>query len=212
MTACNGLAKYVIAQIRTLPSTYVINDGRWFRVAESFLSEVNDEVGQIEASTVELPPYSPDDGRESEYNERVANESGGELVCLDEKFVYPRSWPDRIEFCDLYRADHTVIHVKRYRNGSKDLSHLFAQAEVSLRCLLSDPPFRLEVDALLPDSHQIGADPLDLRDWRVVLAIVAPHGKPLRLPFFSRVALRNSTQLMGQLGASVHFQAIENPE
>lgn len=191
--------------------TYVINDGRWYRVASDFLEEIESAIGQLKTSSVSLPPYSVDDKRESDYNQRVADGSGGALQCLDEKFVYPRSWQDRIEFCDLYRADHTVIHVKRYKNGSKEMSHLFAQAEVALRCLLSDPPLRAEVDELLPGSHKIGAGPVDLRDWRVVFAVVAPQGKALRLPFFSRVALRNSAQLISQLGAAVHFQAIENP-
>jgi uncharacterized protein (TIGR04141 family) len=103
-----------------------------------------------------------------------------------------------------------MIHVKRYRNGSKEMSHLFAQAEVSLRCLLSDPPFRLDVDRLLPPEKRIGEAPIDLREWRVVFAIVAPANKPLRLPFFSRVALRNAAQLIGQLGAAVFVQPITN--
>lgn len=192
-------------------ATYVINDGRWYRVANDFLDEIDTAIGQLEASAVELPPYGAQDTRESDYNQRVADESDGSLECLDERFVYPRSWQDRIEFCDLYRADHTMIHVKRYKNGSKELSHLFAQAEVALRCLLSDPPLRSEVDALLPETHKIGVGPVDLRDWRVVFAIVAPSGKALRLPFFSRVALRNAAQLISQLGAAVYFQAIDNP-
>lgn len=125
---------------------YVINDGRWYRVAGDFLADIDDSVANLRGELVALPPYTPDDHNEKAYNERVAAASEHELVCMDEDFIWPRMWQDRIEFCDLYRADHTMIHVKRYRGGSKAMSHLFAQAEVSIRCLLSDRAFRAEVD------------------------------------------------------------------
>ena len=191
-------------------AVFVISDGKWYRIDHDFSVEVDETVRGLGRAAVELPPYSAEDENEAEYNQRVAQESGGELLCLDQEYIWPRSWQDRIEFCDLYRADRKMIHVKRYSGGSATLSHLFAQGSVSLRCLLTDRRFLADVDQKLQPTHSFAGEVPDPQTCHVVFAIVAEPGRDLRLPFFSRVALRNSAEVIQNLGAHVSFQPIEN--
>ena len=200
----------VAGEITRDDGVFVISDGKWYSVEREFSEEVSQSVDELSQSVVDLPSYQTEDEHELAYNERVAGQSNGELVCMDQRFIWPRSWQDRIEFCDLYRADGTMIHVKRYSGGSATLSHLFSQGSVSIRCFLHDRSFIRDLDAQLPDSHSIGNVTIDPGSCRVVFAVVAKQGQNFRLPFFSRVALRNSAEVIRSLGVQVSLQSIAN--
>jgi len=190
---------------------YVISDGAWYQIDRDFAQEVDDAVEAITIpGFVDLPAYTRDHRDEAHYNARAAERSNGELFLMDQQFIYPRSWQDRIEFCDLLRGDLTMIHVKRFSGGSASLSHLFAQGSVAIRCLLEDPSFRREVDERVPEQFRIGDARPEPNDCRIVYAVVAEPGRQPRLPFFSRVALRNSADFIRRLGASVVFQSVAN--
>src|SRR5690606_14000178 len=115
-------------------------------------------VAALATPALTLPAYNHKS--EGDYNKDVAAKSGGALVCMDQEFIWPRSWQDRLEFCDLYSADRKIVHVKRY-SGSATLSHLFAQGAVSIRCLLSDLQFLAQLDAKLPPTHGFAGAPPD---------------------------------------------------
>lgn len=189
---------------------FVLVGGSWFRVDQDFAREIDAYVDRVSGEAVALPPYMPGDGDEAAYLARAADSSDGDLKLMDQVFVYPRSWQDRIEFCDLYRGDLTMVHVKRYVDGSAPLSHLFKQGSVSFRCLLGDRAFRRDVAGLLQPDFHIDEDAPDPGDCIVIYAIVGPRGRAFRLPFFSRVALRNEGDVIEQLGGTVILQTIEN--
>lgn len=188
---------------------YVLSDRKWYRILRDFVQEVNDFVAERNRHEVDLPPFRASDRDEMAYNTRVAGESGGNLVCLDRQFIRPRSWHDRIEFCDLLSVDRKIIHVKRY-SGSATLSHLFAQGAVSIRCLLTDADFLAQVNEKLPERLRFPVDRPRPEDCHVIFAIVPAAGRHLRLPFFSRLALRNAAELIETHGVRVTYQEIVN--
>jgi uncharacterized protein (TIGR04141 family) len=105
--------------------------------------------------------------------------------------------PSPIEFCDLYSDNRRLIHVKRYGQSSI-LSHLFMQGLVSADCLLSDSQFRLELNKKLPASHSIHQPHTrpSLDQYEVAFAIGSTETGQLRLPFFSRVTLKNAARTL----------------
>lgn len=189
---------------------YVINDGKWYRIDRDFDEEVSEFVEDLRHDALDLPPFLPDDDDEAAYNARVAARSNGALACMDEKLIWPRSWQDRIEFCDLYHSDGLIVHVKRYTTGSATLSHLFSQGSVSARCLLADRLFLENLESELPESHSFNGAAPSPSECHVVFAVVAKRGDDQRLPFFSRVSLRNAAEAIRNLGVEVSYQIVPN--
>jgi uncharacterized protein (TIGR04141 family) len=117
---------------------------------------------------------------------------------------------DGIEFCDLYSSTKLIIHVKRYR-GSATLSHLFSQGLVSGELFCTTPEFREGVNSELPEAFQLA----DLarrpanEEFEVVFAVISKSRNPLRLPFFSRVNLRNAVQRLRAFGYRVSLVKIQ---
>jgi len=195
------------AEIEYDRDTYLLTSGSWYRVARNFVDAVNRYVRGIPATTVALPEY--DDDSEEEYNKRAARENHGNLALMDQKILSYGGGPSRIEFCDLYSRSRAMVHVKRY-HGSGVLSHLFAQGVTSARAFLQSEEFRKKVNAKLPASHKLGNTARRPRADRfeVAYAIVSRSTKPLELPFFSRVSLRHSTEMLRTLGFSVTLTKI----
>ena len=190
--------KCLTAELNQNGSMYLLNAGKWYHVSTDFVEEVNRDLAS-------LLPDSPDslpvwgDEHEDAYNARVAGDSGGHLVLMDRVMVSHPAMASPIEFCDLFSDDRRLIHVKRYGQSSI-LSHLFMQGLVSANSLLSDAQFRLAVNQHLPASHEL-ADP-NTRPlpsaYEVVFAIGSSEVGRLKLPFFSRVTLRNVVRSLTQ--------------
>lgn len=190
--------KCLTAELNQNGSMYLLNAGKWYHVSTDFVEEVNRDLAS-------LLPDSPDslpvwgDEHEDAYNARVAGDSGGHLVLMDRVMVSHPAMASPIEFCDLFSDDRRLIHVKRYGQSSI-LSHLFMQGLVSANSLLSDAQFRLAVNQHLPRSHEL-ADP-NTRPlpsaYQVVFAIGSSEVGRLKLPFFSRVTLRNVVRSLTQ--------------
>ena len=72
------------------------------------------------------------------------------------------------------------------------------QGLVSADCLLSDLLFRLEVNKKLPTSHAIQQPNTrpSPDQYEVAFAIGSTETGQLRLPFFSRVTLKNVTRTL----------------
>jgi uncharacterized protein (TIGR04141 family) len=132
------------AQVVYSSARYFLTNGKWYKVSESLVGEVNafyDEVVRLENY---LPEY--DDESEGDYNRRVGQDNP-QFDCMHEKLVQFGPGKSKIELCDLLgKGEGTglvfedIIHVKRY-SGSRDLSHLFAQGmnsgeSLSDRCWL----------------------------------------------------------------------------
>lgn len=172
--------------------TYALNNGKWYRVDEDFLGNLNKVIEAIPASAITLPDY--EDKTEGEYNERVYEGDKNYFALMDKKNISYGGGSSKIEFCDLFTKDQHLIHVKRY-GGSSVLSHLFAQGLVSTRLLLADADFRVEVNKKLPISHKLknpNKKP-NPSDFEVVYAIASKSpAAQFKLPLFSKINLRNA--------------------
>jgi uncharacterized protein (TIGR04141 family) len=189
---------------------YLLNAGKWYRVSREFVAEVDQELASLlDATSNSTMPHWGDE-YEDAYNARVASGSSGRLALMDQVMVQHDGMPSPIEFCDLFSDDHRLIHVKRYGQSSV-LSHLFMQGLVSAESLLSDARFRGAVNEKLPATHQLSdpnARPLPAQ-YEIVFAIGTTELGTLKLPFFSRVTLRNVARtLMHSFGYQVSVSKI----
>jgi uncharacterized protein (TIGR04141 family) len=202
--------KCLTAELALNGEKYLLNAGRWYRVSREFVEEVDQELASLleGTSTSTMPIWG--DEHEDAYSARVANISNGRLALMDRVMVQHAGMPSPIEFCDLFSDDRRLIHVKRYGQSSV-LSHLFMQGMVSAESLLSDARFRNAVNVKLPATHQL-SDP-NVRplpsQYEVVFAVGSTELGALRLPFFSRVTLRNVVRtLMQSFGYGVSVSKI----
>jgi uncharacterized protein (TIGR04141 family) len=121
-----------------------------------------------------------------------------------------KSTYSKIEFCDLFKDDRSMIHVKRYC-GSATLSHLFAQGAVSGQLFRSDAQFREKLNNKLPIGHKLTNPTINpqAENFDVVFAIVTDKKLPEELPFFSKVTLKNAYTLLSALGYNVSITQIK---
>jgi uncharacterized protein (TIGR04141 family) len=190
--------KCLTAELNHDGSMYLLNAGKWYRVSTDFVEEIKRDLDSLlPASSPTLPVWG--DEHEDAYNARVSGDSGGHLVLMDRVMISHPGMASPIEFCDLFSDERRLIHVKRYGQSSI-LSHLFMQGLVSANSLLSDAQFRLAVNKHLPPSHEL-ADPNSRplpSAYEVVFAIGSSEVGSLKLPFFSRVTLRNVIRSLTQ--------------
>ena len=202
------LFRCIYAEIRSGGHTYLLNNGKWYRISQSFARTVEQSYKQLGTSRLVLPDYH--DGSETEYNARVANEDRAHLALMDTKLIEYPGMASKVEFCDLYSRSREIIHVKRY-GGSSVLSHLFAQGLVSGELFRRDEEFRRMVNAKLPASHRLGASVgrIDASRFEIVYAIVSKSTKALNIPFFSKVNLRNADRRLKTFGYRVSLLKVQ---
>jgi uncharacterized protein (TIGR04141 family) len=204
-----SLYRCIYCEIDSDEQTFLLNNGKWYRVREDFLRAVNDSFVEVSAGTLRLPDYSH--GTEEAYNRFVAEGAPETYTLMDRNVIRYPATRDQIEFCDLYSVSKLIIHVKKYR-GSATLSHLFSQGLVSaeLFCSLSD--FRRAVYEHLSGPFALGD--ADVRpgndEFEVVFAIISESTSPLTLPFFSRVNLRNTAQRLRAFGYKASVVKIQS--
>ena len=190
--------KCLTAELQQDGAMYLLNAGKWYRVSTDFVEEIDRDLETLlPASGPSLPVWG--DEYEGDYNARVAGESAGHLALMDQVMISHPGMASPIEFCDLFSDERRLFHVKRYGQSSV-LSHLFMQGLVSANSLLADAQFRLAVNKRLPPSHEL-ADPNSRplpSAYEVVFAIGSSEVGVLKLPFFSRVTLRNVVRTLTQ--------------
>ena len=196
------LYRCIYGEIDTKRGTFLLDNGKWYRVDKDLVSRVDQEVKQIRATTITLPPYN-DKETEGTYNERFAAEKTT-YALMDRKLIKYGGGKSSIEFCDVLTKSKTMVHVKRY-GGSSVLSHLFSQGVVSASLLLWDAGFRKDLNRKLPASHRL-ADPAarpNPSHYEVAFAVASQSKGRLILPFFSRVTLRNAHRQLSNYGFKV---------
>ena len=187
--------------------TFILNDGKWYRVDREFSDSVNSFFSALEFSDIEFPPYQ--NMKEGEYLREIAD--GENFALLDQKWVYPAGTGNgyRIEFCDLLSQCDSFIHVKRYGSSSV-LSHLFAQATVATEFLMNDQTIQQQVNDHLEDTYlSVNFDNNQIpRRYRIILAIMQKTPGELHLPFFSKVNLRHHARRLQNMGFTVELAKI----
>lgn len=187
--------------------TYLLNNGKWYRVGTEFRQRINDQFTKVPRSDFQLPQYN--DKSETEYNARAALQNPGQLELMDRKLIKCTGQYDKIEFCDLLGKDKKIIHVKRYAGGSAPLSHMFAQAVVSGSLLRRDSDFRKQVAGLLSEEFGKLIHEPETDEYEIVLAIVSKSKHDLTIPFFSRVNLNHAWIRLQELGYRVSIAKIQ---
>ena len=197
----------VYCEISDGGKTYVLSEGKWYKVASDFLEVVNSAFERIPRYTHELPAY--DDDSEKLYNERVALENPSRFALLDCKMIAMDGARNSVELCDLISTNKDLIHVKRYRSSSS-LSHLFSQGLVAAECFLADSSFRRQLNQIVPGPFQL-PDPLARpvpQDYCLVYAIISRSPGELKVPFFSRLTVRHAARRLQGFGYRVALAKI----
>lgn len=179
---------------------FILNNGRWYEIAQNFAAEVIADFNAMPESDLVMPDYAHDG--EGAYNEAATGEIDN-ACCMDRKTITHGGGHSSIEFCDVLTGDRKLVHVKRY-SGSAQLSHLFAQGAVSGELFVQDAQFRQKLNEKLPEGHKL-ADPQqqpDPHDYEVVFAIIVGTDE-LDIPFFSKVSLRNARRRLRGYGYTV---------
>jgi len=224
ITAVNGdgRAEYkwpvwrcLVGEYATDAGTVILDEGEFIDVSARYLDALNAFVDHIEEPAIKLPAA----GRamvEADYNAKVIQEVPG-CVLLDRRTFTIPGRASAIEICDVLTLDHEFVHVKRHL-GSSDLSHLFAQGQVSAEVMQDEPAARKAIRAAIriASSNDASFDfvpAADIRpsDYTVVFGVIAAwRGRTLSqaLPFFSKVNLRGHVIALRQRGFSVAFAQI----
>jgi uncharacterized protein (TIGR04141 family) len=189
------------AEIEVDGRVYLLNNGKWYEIAKTFTDEVNRAYAAIPDSGIVLPDYAHDD--EGAYNEALVA-AVPNSACMDRKMIQHGGGHSSIEFCDLATKDKKLLHIKRY-GGSSMLSHLFAQGVVSGELFVQDETFRQKVNDILPEDHRLSdyRKRPDPQEYEIVFGIISGSKKPLDIPFFSKVSLRNAYRRLRGYGYKV---------
>jgi uncharacterized protein (TIGR04141 family) len=204
--------KCLIAERQEADGTFVLADGRWWRVHQDFIAEIDAIVASIPRSTIPLPnAYVGEE--EGPYNDRAAGLIAGS-VSLDQRFLTFAGEHGMVELCDIAGPGPTLIYAKRgFR--AQSLSHLFAQAVNAGETLRHLPRARRRLRELLESplpavAAAIDDDSMHAADWEIVIAIITTDQTrvPRQLPFFSRAHLARSVRALRRLDYKVSYAAV----
>ncbi|MCX7523429.1 TIGR04141 family sporadically distributed protein [Microbacterium sp. STN6] len=192
---------------------FALIEGRWFEVAATLVSAVDNYLESLPEAETTLPPAYRSES-EGAYNERVARQSA-DLLLLDKQLARAADATSSIEFCDLLSVGAELIHVKR-KSRSATRSHLFAQGNISANTLIGDGAFRDSVRLQLGEiAGEDSARWLELvpgSDGRPDRARYTVHFAVLTnskgtgagwLPFFSKLNLMQTAKQIQSLGPTV---------
>lgn len=199
-------------EVTETEETLVLDGEQWYSVARGLVTTVERFVEALRPSGIAWPAAERGEA-EGAYNTRAAVELG--VACLDRQLIrLERQSP--IEACDLISTTGQFVHVKHRKGGSAPLSHLYAQALVAGESLLDESEFREQLRGKLTGEHAplaalIGEPPV-AADLPIVLGLITSAqaaGRPARqLPFFSKVALRQSAKRLQGRGFKVFVDEI----
>jgi uncharacterized protein (TIGR04141 family) len=211
----------LISEQRVGVQLYVLIEGRWLAVSETLAQEVDSFATSLPVSHVTLGRSNLGE-TEPAYNERMATEGAGEVLCLDAKIHAPGGATSGIELCDLLSADGEFLHIKR-KSRSSTLSHMFAQGSVSARTFVGDAAYRDAVRAEIEHS----VDPVEQQKW---LSLIPPGSETVDrskytvsycvianskkadadwLPFFSKLNLMQHGKQVLSLGFNLSISRID---
>lgn len=191
--------------------TYYLSEGEWYRVNKNFVEDLNDYLDR-HYEDVGLPEYLGQP--EWEYNKEVGRKTSLDVVCLDRTNVSPLGM-NPIEPCDLYgfAKDRPIfIHVKVFR-GTRELSHLFKQGEISAMLLKSEGSAREKCGRRIRSRSRHPKPPSPPDEYnitraRVVFAIASIKGggdTSKRMTLFSRIGMRSTIKILNTMGVEVKF-------
>lgn len=208
ISAAIPLRKWITFEVDVDSATYVLYDGRWYRVDSDYGSLVQARISKLFVDSAEwsLPIWAAGEN-EADYNVRLAAHLGG--VCLDRQLIRTSAHPRGIEPCDVYLPDGTLVHVKK-TESSAPASHLLGQALVSALAIRNDAETRTKLRASITAA---GGDPGNLlrTPKRVLLVLARPGGTPISsdtLFTFTKVTVVRAAGQLAALGINVDVASI----
>jgi uncharacterized protein (TIGR04141 family) len=94
---------------------YILDNGKWYQINDTFLSDVKTDVENIDEYDKDLPLYDHDlDSCEGDYNDRVCR-APSDYAYFDKDLIYLGK-KTKFELCDLFSHRKDFIHVKRYNS------------------------------------------------------------------------------------------------
>ena len=195
------------AEVETNGEIYILRNNTWYSVKDDFIKRVDRELAAIETYDFQLPVYNHN--REDGYNQHISNIDKS-LFNLDMNLIHHGGDQSKFEFADIIRNNYDFIHVKYYRSSST-LSHLFAQGFVALELFLNDSVFRKKLNEALPPSGKLlnTLKRPEASKYNIIYAIAINRKIPEKLPFFSKITLKNTVKSLNTLGFKVKLSRIE---
>lgn len=199
---------------------YVLTSGAWFNIDVDFAQRITDYIDGIPESTITLRPFAKiPDKDEGTYTDRICKGTP-EFALMDKKLVRPTNARSSIEVCDIFTSSKQFVHIKPYK-GSSNLSHLFAQGQVSADLYQGDPGFRTQAKRKVATTRrgiakliQTGAGMVQVSEYEVVFAIIKKKPKPglkwqHSLPFFAQLHLMQTATALRSKTFQVGIKLIE---
>lgn len=190
---------------------YVYSIGEWFEIDHNLVKFVNNYIKRVPQCDINFPTIN---GLHEEHANILFEREIPSLLNADRKVM--RIDNSSYEVCDLLSNDHKLIHVKWW-DSSATLSHLFSQGKVSGEILLHDKNQRKKINNYMKDyspsfKEIIKTDGYSSNDYTIVFAIIYRGVKPIeeRLPFFSKVNLKQAVNELQSMGYNVELAHIRS--
>jgi len=192
---------------------FFLMEGHWYELDAAHLAAQRAQIAGLFRDTPSLDLPAWDRSRHADeraYNEWLPGERPG-YIKLDRELVRnAMASHGSIEVCDHLAPDDTLVLVKR-GSGSRELSHLFAQASVAAKTLFASSTARADFAALVGRLGRGRTLAPDFVPKRMVLAILHERGLALRpesmLPF-SVTALAQTAALLAAYGVELEVIGI----
>ncbi|WP_329045882.1 TIGR04141 family sporadically distributed protein [Amycolatopsis sp. NBC_01488] len=194
------VARWLVFETTIDHVRYVFHQGRWYRIGETYVRQLREQVAAMLARRFDWPPVpwvptgTPDD--EHAYCRQVAEEPG--FLCLDRDFASTPLHP-RFELCDLLGPGDELIHVK-WLSRATAASHLCTQALVSAEALAHEPEALAQLAAKAAPDRVIDRIPRT-----VVLAAAGRSWNIDELFTLSQVSLLRLDRSVRALQATLRF-------
>lgn len=190
---------------------YCINSGKWYRIDNDFVNQVNHEYEHMPISSITFDDFNQEHTSENSYSISFQNKHPNDYVLMDRENISYGGGNSKIELCDILSRDKELIHVKPY-SGSATLSHLFSQAAVSAELILSDAEFlELANRKIAQVAGNNDFNIINRRSIKIVFGIISKQRTPLpHLPFFSKVSLRHTKRLLEAFDLEVSIKTIND--
>lgn len=203
--------KCIIAEIDLDEKQYCLNNGKWYRIDNAFVTTINEQYSSIDLCKVDFAEYT-NNAKEDVYNSELHDFLNGSYLLHTYKISIGGGQGNNIEPCDLL-WDNKMIHVKK-NGGSSVLSHLFNQALVAGQAWL-DANFRsqLRQKMLAAGEPDCISEPFRSSEYEIIIAIINKfQDERPKIPFFSKVAICFATTSMKNLGYNVKLKNISIKE
>src|SRR5690349_6266267 len=121
---------------------YLRTEGRWFKVSNDYIAQVDARVDALPKSTMAMPLWNKSlHPGEADYNTYVA--ASLNLLPQDQQFLYPAGGY-KVEPCDLLTEEGQFVHVKEGASSSC-LNHLFGQIRAAAELYAHHEPSASEM-------------------------------------------------------------------